>query len=92
MAVEKFATMGRIFDLTLNDQPNGVAAEQSCEFIDELLKQIGMWLGLKNLGASEADVVAIADHSQVLPDYKNNPRIANRDEIYDVLMAGYKHI
>ena len=91
-AVEKFATMGRIFDPALNDQPDEVAAEQSCELLDDLLKQIGMWLGLKDLGASEADVVAIADHSHVLPDYKNNPRIASRDEIYDMLMAGYERI
>ena len=49
-------------------------------------------VGLKTLDASHADVVAIADHSQVLPDYKNNPRIANRDEIYDILMASYERI
>lgn len=91
-AVEKFATMGRIFDQALNGQPDEVAAEQSCELLDDLLKQIGMWLGLKDLGASEADVVAIADHSRVLPDYKNNPRIASSDEIYNMLMAGYDRI
>ena len=35
-----------------------------------------MWLGLKQLGVTEEDVVEIADHSRVLPDYKNNPRVA----------------
>jgi len=91
-AVEKFATMGRIFDPALINQPDEVAAEQSCELLDDLLKKIGMWLGLRALGASEADMVAIADHSHVLPDYKNNPRIASRDEIYKMLMAGYDRI
>ena len=91
-AVTKFAAMGRIFDATLVDQPDETAAEQSCEILDELLKRIGMWLGLKRLGASEEDVVAIADHSHVLPDYKNNPRIASRDEIYDMLVAGYQRV
>jgi alcohol dehydrogenase class IV len=88
-AVEKFAAMGRIFDPALNQQPDEVAAERSCELVDDLLKKIGMWLGLKALGASEADVVAIAGHSHVLPDYKNNPRIASKEEIYDMLVAGY---
>ncbi len=91
-AVEKFAAMGRIFDPALINQPDDVAAEQSCELLDDLLKKIGMWLGLKALGASETDVVAIADHSHVLPDYKNNPRIASRDEIYEMLMASYERV
>jgi alcohol dehydrogenase class IV len=91
-AVEKFATMGRIFDPALSDQPDEFAAEQSCELLDDLLKQIGMWMGLKNLGASKADLVAIADHSHDLPDYENNPRIASRDEIFDMLIAGYERV
>jgi len=89
-AVEKFAVMGRIFDPALNDQPDEVAAAQSCELLDDLLKKIGMWLSLEELGVTKDDVVAIADNSRVLPDYKNNPRIASRDEIYDMLMAGYQ--
>jgi len=35
------------------------------------------------------DVTNIADNSRVLPDYKNNPRIASRDEIYDMLLKSY---
>ena len=57
--------------------------------IDNFLKQIDMWLSLKGLGVSEVDVVAIADNSRVLPDYQNNPRIATRDEIYEILVKSY---
>jgi len=35
------------------------------------------------------DVSAIADNSRVLPDYKNNPRIADREEIYEILVKSY---
>jgi alcohol dehydrogenase len=35
------------------------------------------------------DVSAIADNSRVLPDYKNNPRVATSDEIYEILMNSY---
>jgi hypothetical protein len=39
---------------------------------------------------SQKELEAIADNSQVLPDYKNNPRIASRDEIYAMLAASYR--
>jgi alcohol dehydrogenase class IV len=51
--------------------------------------KIGMWLSLKGLGATMEDVSAIADNSRVLPDYKNNPRIADREEIYEILVKSY---
>ena len=91
-AVEKFATVGRILDPELESVSDAEAAESSAEAMDAFLKSIGMWLSLKKLGASKEDIVAIADHSHVLPDYKNNPRIASRDEIYDMLMAGYERV
>ncbi len=48
-----------------------------------------MWLNLKQLGVTEDDVVEVADHSRVLPDYQNNPRVATRDEIYEILVRSY---
>jgi alcohol dehydrogenase len=56
------------------------------------MKHIGIWLNLKDFGASMADVAAIADHSQILPDYKNNPRVATRDEIYEILIRSYERV
>lgn len=88
-AVERFAAVGRIFNGALAGVPDEEAAAQCCDEIDRFLQRIGLWLSLKGLGVSEADVVEIADHSQVLPDYKNNPRIATRDEIYELLAHSY---
>jgi hypothetical protein len=48
------------------------------------------WLSLEGLGASKDEVVVIADHSQVLPAYKNNLRVAPRDEIFATLMTSYQ--
>ena len=48
-----------------------------------------MWLSLQGLGATLEDISVIADNSRVLPDYKNNPRIASRDEIYEMLVKSY---
>ena len=81
--------MGRIFQPKLKNVPDEEAAESSCDALDTFLKNIGMWLNLKDLGANMEDVSDIADNSRVLPDYKNNPRIANRDEIYQMLIRSY---
>jgi alcohol dehydrogenase class IV len=89
-AVQKFATMGRIFDPVLGGESDEVAAEKSCEVLDEFMQQIGMWLSFEGLGVSQEEVVLIADHSQVLPDYENNPRVATRDEIHDMLTSSYQ--
>lgn len=88
-AIPKFAAMGRVFQPELKNVPDEEAAVCSCEILDAFLMKIGMWLSLKGLGATMEDVSAIADNSQVLPDYKNNPRVATRDEIYEILMNSY---
>ena len=89
-APDRFAALGRILDPDLRDVPEGAAAERSCEALDHFLKRIGMWLSLEGLGVSWEEVEAIADHSRVLPDYKNNPRIADREEIYGILERSYR--
>lgn len=89
-AVEKFARVGRIFNPELASVSDMEAAEQSCVEIDQFLKKINLWLSLKGLGVTQDDVVAIADNSRVLPDYQNNPRIASRDEIFDMLEHSYE--
>jgi alcohol dehydrogenase class IV len=91
-AIEQFAKMGRIYDPALSSSTDDEAAFQSCEALDRFMKQIGMWLDLNSFGASLEDVGAIADHSQVLSDYKNNPRIATRDEIYEILMRSFMRV
>jgi alcohol dehydrogenase class IV len=88
-AVRQFAEIGRIFNAKLCAVSNEAAAEKSCEEVDKFLKKIGMWLSLDKFGATMEDVVAIADNSRVLPDYKNNPRIASREDIYEMLVKAY---
>lgn len=89
-AIPQFAQMGRIFNPALEEESDEAAAELSCEALDSFMQQIGMWMSLEQLGATQEDVVAIADNSRVLPDYKNNPRIATRDEIFQILTDGYQ--
>ena len=88
-AIPQFAAVGRIFDPALKTVSDEQAAAGACDALDVFLQKIGMWLSLKGLGATMEDISAIADNSRVLPDYKNNPRIASRDEIYKMLVKSY---
>ncbi len=89
-AVEKFAVMGRILDPSLENASQQEAAERSCVAMDAFLKQIDMWTSFEKLNVSRQELEAIADNSQVLPDYKNNPRIATREEIHAMLSASFR--
>lgn len=89
-AQKQFAEMGRIFAPSLNSQSDEVASEKSCELLDDFMKEIDLWISLEGLGVSKEETILIADRSQVLPDYKNNPRVATRDEILELLMNSYQ--
>jgi len=88
-AKERFAIVGGVLNPALTGIPVEEAAARSCEEIDRFLKNMGMWLSLKGLGLTHEDVEAVAENSRVLPDYKNNPRIASRDEILTMLSASF---
>jgi alcohol dehydrogenase class IV len=88
-AEEKFAKVGRIFNPELEKVLNAVAAEKCCEEIDKFLKEIGMWISLKGLKVPEEEIRLIANDGQVLTDYKNNPRIATVEEMYEMLTRCY---
>jgi alcohol dehydrogenase len=89
-ARERFAIVGGFFNPAIHQLPVEEGAEQACQEIDQFLKCIDMWLDLQSLGVTEEDIIVIADNSRVLPDYKNNPRIADRDDIFQILRASYR--
>jgi len=88
-AIKKFAAVGRIFNPDLEKESDEIAAEKSCDAIDAFLKKINLWIGFKDVKVSEEDIRQIADCGQVLGDYKNNPRVATIEEMYDILMKCY---
>ncbi len=88
-AIEKFATVGRIFNPKLNNVSDEEAAKGCCDEIDKLLKDIGMWINFQQYNVDLDMIRKIADRSDDLPDYQANPRIADIDEIYQQLLDGY---
>jgi len=89
-SIQKFAAVGRIFNSTLEQEPDEVAAEMSCKAIDDFLKEIGLWIGFKDLGVTHDDIYEIAECGHVLNDYKNNPRVASIEEMHELLDACYE--
>jgi alcohol dehydrogenase class IV len=89
-AVHRFATMARILDPELEGLTDAAAAERSPAAVSAFLERIGLWINLRDSGVSDEDLSVIADHSRDLPDYKNNPRIAERDDIYRMLLEAYE--
>lgn len=89
-AIKEFAVVGRILDPDLDAEPDEPAAEKSCEVIDALLKEIGMWMDLETMKVPEDELPALAKQSMVLPDYKNNPRVATLEEMNDLLAQSYR--
>lgn len=86
-AEAKFAAVGRIFNPEICDETDEAAAEKCCVEIDRFLKRIGLWLSMEDLGITAENIREIADCGQVLGDYKNNPRVATIDEMYELLMS-----
>jgi len=88
-AIPQFATTGRIFNPDLKGVSDEVAAERSCEEIDTFIKDIGMWMSLKNVSMPEDEIPDLAKASMVLPDYKGNPRVATPDEMLELIKESY---
>ena len=79
-AKEKFDKVGAIFDPSVD----------ACTAIDNFLKKINLFIDFKSLNVTKEDLRAIADCGQVLGDYKNNPKVATIEEMYDILLDCYE--
>jgi len=90
-AIRKFATVARIFNKNLLSEKDENAAKKGCEEIDNFLKKIGMFFNLEQLEVSAKELPALAKQSMVLPDYKNNPKVASLSDIKKILKKSYNH-
>jgi alcohol dehydrogenase class IV len=84
-ARHKFATAGRLFDERLNQMDDGQAAESFCDVLENFLDGIGMLTCFEDLKVPESELKALAEASLVLPDFKNHPRVATLDEVFELL-------
>jgi alcohol dehydrogenase class IV len=89
-AIEKYATVGRLFNPTLEKSTDEEAAEKCCDEIESFLKEIGLWISLEDKDVSKDDVEAIANDTLKLRNYSLHPKIANFDEISDLINKSFR--
>jgi alcohol dehydrogenase class IV len=84
-APPKFAAVGRLFDDRLGRMDVSRAAEQFCDVLEDFLEEIGMSTCFEDLNIPGSELKALAEASLVLPDYKNHPKVATLDEVFELL-------
>lgn len=87
--IDKFAVLARLFDKSLLKVSDSIAAEKACDLVINFLKDIKMYSSLKDLKIPETELEEIAIKSMELPDYTNNPRVADIEEIKTILKNSY---
>ena len=85
-ALGKFAEVARIFDRALIPLGDAEAAQSMSRVIETFLKRIGLRISFKDLKIPENELRDLARASLVLPDYQSHPRIANIDDVYEILI------
>lgn len=89
-AVPRFAAVGRILNPSLQTLSDGEAGRRSGEAVDRFLRDIHLWTRLEDLGIPENEIRELAEASLILPDYKNHPRVATAEEVFDLLNKSYR--
>jgi len=88
-AIPQFAALARIFNKDFLRLPDDKAAEKSVEELIKFLKKIDLWIKLKDKGMPETEIHDLAKQSMVLPDYKNNPKVATYEEMIMLVKESY---
>lgn len=88
-AIPQFAHLGRTLNSQLHGCSDEKAAKVSCEVMDGFLKEIGLWMKLKDINMPEEEIPDLASASMRLPDYKSNPRVASYTEMLNLIEQVY---
>ena len=88
-ALIQFAKLGRLFNHNMAGESEEILAEKSILDIDEFLKKIGLYKCLKHYGMPENEIELLAKNSMILPDYRNNPRLATDAEMLEIIKQSY---
>ncbi|HEY60796.1 MAG TPA: iron-containing alcohol dehydrogenase [Anaerolineae bacterium] len=87
--LDKFATIGRLFNPLLNNVQDEIAAEKACGEFDEFLKKIGLWLSLKNLNIQLSDLENISKIMAPIT-LRLSPRPASEKDLNHILNHAYQ--
>ena len=80
-AISKYATVGRLFNPDLKNKSDKVAAEESCNEIDIFLKEIGLWMSLRDKNVPKSELKGIGNDTMKLKNYTVHPKVPTLEEI-----------
>lgn len=87
--VNKFAQLARILNPKLSRISDEDAAAQSPFELTKFLEKIELNKTLKDVMVPENELDKLATQCMVLPDYKNNPRVASEEEMQELVRKIY---
>ena len=87
--IRKFAKLARILNPELSMFPESEVAEQSPAVISRFLNILGLNIKLSDVNVPENELELLAKQCMVLPDYKGNPRVANENDMLDLVRESY---
>ena len=88
--VKNYAFLSRTFNKNLGDNISDKAtAEAAADEITKFLKRIELNQKLSDVQMPENEIEALAKQCMVLPDYENNPKVANLDEMVLLVKESY---
>lgn len=88
-AIEKYAVVARLFNPELESEPDEIAAEKCCDEIDSFLKEIGLWMSLKDKDVPENKLEDIIQDVFKLRNYTLHPKVASLEDVNDLLKRSY---
>ncbi len=89
-AIEKYATVGRLFNPDLENEPDKVAAEESCNEMAMFLKEIGLWISLRDKNVPKSELKGIGNDTMKLKNYTVHPKVPTLEEINTLIKRSYQ--
>lgn len=88
-AIPQFAYLSKIMNPGLKDFSDNKAASRAEEEVIKFLNKINLVKKLKDINMPAEEIDRLAKQCMVLPDYKNNPRIASIEEMKKLVKDSY---
>ena len=88
-AVDQYAFLTRTFNGGLNGAGDDELAKMAYQEIILFLREINLFQKLSDVNMPKEEIDLLAAQSMVLPDYQNNPRVADLEEMTQVVKDSY---
>lgn len=88
-SIEQHAFLSRTLNSEINGAKNYEAAKEAPTTIRSFLQMIDLNHTLQKVNMPKNEIESLAKQSLVLPDYQNNPRVANLEDMLDLVKASW---